>query len=83
MTVPAVDLTDMSDHLLGFRESCQPIWETALGIKVNLEAEGWSTDAAEAMALQWVDIMMSTVKAQIVGGVYEEEEDEDDVTDDD
>jgi hypothetical protein len=64
----AADNQDMAEHLLAFRESCEPIWDSGLGIRRQLQLDGWSEDAAEAMALQWVAIMMDTVRQSVMEG---------------
>lgn len=45
---------DMANALLDVSESMGPIFDTAEGMKADLERRGWSPTAAETAALTWL-----------------------------
>lgn len=49
---------ELSLALIAGLEATTPIFDAADGMRSDLERRGWSPTAAEAVVLQWVQIMM-------------------------
>jgi hypothetical protein len=45
---------DMANSLLEMREQFAPIFDTAEGMRADMEKRGWSPTAAEAASLTWL-----------------------------
>lgn len=45
---------EMASGLMAMREQMGPIYDTADGMRADLEARGWSPSAAEQAALVWL-----------------------------
>lgn len=56
---------EMTNGLLAMNESLAPVFDTADGMRAELEKRGWSPTAAEQVALVW---LMSAMKTAM-GGV--------------
>jgi hypothetical protein len=59
----------MAESLAELGEGIEPMFETAKGIRVKMEADGWSPTAAEAAALTWLQGALSMFWASAVGAV--------------
>jgi hypothetical protein len=46
--------TDLSNALLDVNENLTPFFDTADGMRADLERRGWSPTAAESAALTWL-----------------------------
>lgn len=56
--------SEMSNALLAMLADYEPIFDTADGMRRQLEQRGWSPTAAEAVALEWLrGAMAQTWKA--------------------
>lgn len=49
---------ELTVALMEIGEGTQPIFDHAKGLRVQLEADGWSPTIAEAIAAQWVSGML-------------------------
>ena len=56
---------DLSNQLLALSEQMSPLFDTADGMRANLEQRGWSPTAAEQVALAW---LLAAVKMAMGGG---------------
>ncbi len=51
---------DLTNGLLMMREQLAPVFDTADGMKRDMESRGWSSAAAEQVALPWLLAAMDT-----------------------
>jgi hypothetical protein len=51
---PQVDANALATTLMNVMDTMKPIFETAEGMKADMEKRGWSPTAAEQVALTWL-----------------------------
>lgn len=58
------EASDMAPHLMNMIALLEPVFEAGTGLRVKLEAEGWSPTIAEALSHQ----LISGIIAKMLAG---------------